>query len=170
MLWYLISCIYCIQYSTVYKMQVIALLSNSEWDLYIDSMQIQCKIKFFSNWKILNHLQYHSKIWGIFYFKCFWKSIILTKGCIYSSKHTLKQYYCELLLQFKATVCGFVYFVYFAISGKWVEFTVINIPLLLLQWIPRAFVAAIKQSALFAEFCTCSPNTVWKGNKSQSPY
>ncbi len=64
---------------------------------------------------------------GYFSFWMFLKIYYSHQVCIYSSKHTLKRYFCELL-QFKATVCGFVYS---AISGKWVEFTVINIP----QWI-----------------------------------
>lgn len=123
MLWYLISCIYWIQYSTVYKMQVIALLSNSEWDVYIDSMQINI----FLQLKNPQPPTIPFKNLGYFSFWMFLKIYYSHQVCIYSSKHTLKQNFCELL-QFKATVCGFVYS---AISGKWVEFTVINIP----QWI-----------------------------------
>lgn len=123
MLWYLISCIYWIQYSTVYKMQVIALLSNSEWDVYIDSMQINI----FLQLKNPQPPTIPLKNLGYFSFWMFLKIYYSHQVCIYSSKHTLKQNFCELL-QFKATVCGFVYS---AISGKWVEFTVINIP----QWI-----------------------------------
>lgn len=47
---------------------------------------------------------------------------------------------------------------------KWVKFTVVNILLSQIQWLNTAFVAAVKQSALFAHFHTQSPNCT--GNRS----